>query len=325
MIEPNFALASTLLFDPRVEHTGPMRGALYEMGLRDVDIVSDLDTARQYLSDRVYDLFVGEVAQEGDPLVEFVSGLRHADFGLNPFVGVIATTWRLNARVVREIVDAGVDDILGRPFSYRAVALRLNAIVEARKPFVVTADYIGPDRRFSRRPPNADIRMFDAPNLLRAKYLDDACGVRAEEARVEAVRALILQEKMRRLAERIAALAVMLERRLDQGAADARFVMSDDPGVMLDDLEPKVALLKRMASTAGSASALALSEQMGALARRLANAEPAEAAADLIALREMAEAVDVALDPQAAPDAFAQRITTVIASLERRRAQIAAA
>jgi len=325
MLEPKFSLASTLLFDPRVENAAPMRGALLSLGVRDLDVASTREDAQKFLSGRVYDLVIGEVEQEADAFVEMTAQLRHGAFGLNPFAAVIATTWRLNARVVREIVDAGVDDILGRPFSYRAVALRLQSIVEARKPFVVTADYIGPDRRFSRRPAAGDIRMFDAPNVLRTKILEDASGVRAEEARINPVRSLMLQEKMRRLGERIAALTVMLERRLATGASDVRFAMDDDPSLMMDDLGPKVALLKRLANEVGSPQSATLAAQMAALADRFANADPEEGCAELAALREMAEALDVALDPQAEPDAFAARIAAVIASLERRRAQIAAA
>ena len=322
MLQPNFALASILVYDPRLENTAPIRGALYELGARDVDFVGDLDAARQNLNDRVYDVFIGEVVSEGDPIGAFISELRHAEFGVNPFLGVIATTWRLNARVVREIVDAGVDDILGRPFSYRAVAMRLQAIIETRKPFVVTADYIGPDRRFSDRSSRADIRMFDAPNLLRAKFIEDAAGVRAEEARVDSIRALILQEKMRRMAERIAAIAVMLEQRLGDKSVGGSPL--DDAAVM-DDLEPRTQRLGRLAELAGASDAAALATQMSALARRLANSEPASAIADLAAVRQLAEAVDVALDPQASREAFAQRLSTVIVSLERRRAEIAAA
>lgn len=52
------------------------------------------------------------------------------------------------------------------------MAKRIRAIVESRKPFVVTIDYVGPDRRDADRSPR-NVERITVPNALRAKVRRD--------------------------------------------------------------------------------------------------------------------------------------------------------
>lgn len=63
----------------------------------------------------------------------------------------------LTAHTERSIViaarDAGIDEILAKPISAKALMQRLHAVTHERRPFVRSAGYVGPDRR--RRTPSS--------------------------------------------------------------------------------------------------------------------------------------------------------------------------
>lgn len=56
-------------------------------------------------------------------------------------------TWGPPPELIREIVDAGADDILLHPTSRNLLKERIDTLTLDREPFVVSARYIGPDRR----------------------------------------------------------------------------------------------------------------------------------------------------------------------------------
>jgi hypothetical protein len=87
--------------------------------------------------------------------------------------------------LVQRALNCGADDLITRPFSVDFLRARLRTHAEARKSFVVTWDYIGPDRRRAR-PPQPAPNLFEVPNLLLAKAQDarwsDRSGKTAQDA-----------------------------------------------------------------------------------------------------------------------------------------------
>lgn len=71
---------------------------------------------------------------------------------VDPFTPIIAVLSEASPGTVRRGVDSGADDLLIHPWSEGYLDQRLQNIIHNRKPFVVTSDYVGPDRRSVRRP-----------------------------------------------------------------------------------------------------------------------------------------------------------------------------
>ena len=80
-------------------------------------------------------------------ICDIVRRVRHRAVGNDPFMVILLTTWDLNADAVRAVLNSGADDLLARPYTIGQLQQRLTAAVSGRKPFVVTADYVGPSRR----------------------------------------------------------------------------------------------------------------------------------------------------------------------------------
>ena len=100
-------------------------------------------------------------------LCALIQRLRQGKVGDNPFIVIIVTTWRRDGNLINHLINSGADDVLTWPFSAAQLGERLRSQVERRKQFVVTCDYIGPDRR--RDPERAGAECIDVPNTLRLR------------------------------------------------------------------------------------------------------------------------------------------------------------
>lgn len=165
---PRFDTAEALLFDPVATNRSATRGMLASLGFRKVQTPFDLNGLAQRLKGQAFDLVILEVRPDPKPLLGLIQDLRQGRIGLNPFTIVMATAWTLDDDVVRGVVQSGADDLMGRPFSTGFLGQRLKQLVDGRKGFVVTSDYIGPDRR---RDPNrtGGAATADVPNSLKMK------------------------------------------------------------------------------------------------------------------------------------------------------------
>ena len=66
-------------------------------------------------------------------------------------IPIIMLTAHTERSMVIAARDAGIDEILAKPISAKALMQRLHAVTHERRPFVRSASYVGPDRR--RRTP----------------------------------------------------------------------------------------------------------------------------------------------------------------------------
>ena len=168
----SFHNCSVLLFDPQTDTRYQAADALTAMGFRDIRDLRDMVGLQRECGKRRYDLLVGDTGGLDGTVCDLVRSVRRAALGRNPFVGIILTTWSPTAENVRRAVNSGTDHLLAKPFSRSQVDSRVRAIVDARRPFVVALDYVGPDRRSDPSRPS-EIELIEVPNELRAKARGD--------------------------------------------------------------------------------------------------------------------------------------------------------
>lgn len=195
MAKPRYEFADILVFDPVAAHRNATRMALFSLGFRKVaacDTIEDLDRAIKHVPP---DIIVCEAQGVEDALCDLIATVRHGTGGhANPFIIIIVTAWEKSHALVGRVVNSGADDLVLRPFSTKILKSRIDVHAERRKGFVVTHDYVGPDRRKdSNRPSN--IELFQPPNSLKMKALD---GLTMPEANFR------LQQELRRAKETLA-------------------------------------------------------------------------------------------------------------------------
>lgn len=200
----NLIAAEAVLIEPAVMSRRLLRTALTEMGLRRVQELNAIptpDAAPGAIGSA--DLMIIDISDHDSLGARFVSAIRHRLFRVNPFIVVIACSASPEASVVRTAIDAGADGVLLKPFSIRQVQDQVSALIERRRPFVVTASYIGPDRRATPRPEANPAPSFTVPNSLHDRVVAgmslDQCEAAVERSWAEITRQRARQQAFQAL------------------------------------------------------------------------------------------------------------------------------
>jgi CheY-like chemotaxis protein len=110
-------------------------------------------------------LFISASDEDPGPL-RLVADIRARKIASNPFLPIVVTAYEPTPRLMRMASDAGADTIVAKPVSYKLIAERMESLVDARRPFIVTANYMGPDRRKDLRGGGIAIPGLAVPNTL---------------------------------------------------------------------------------------------------------------------------------------------------------------
>jgi two-component system, chemotaxis family, chemotaxis protein CheY len=162
-----YELAEVLVCDPIAANRAATRSALYSLGCRHIEIVGNLQDFSEALEYRPPDVAFCE-AQVGEAeLCRAIRGLRRDPECYNPFALIIVTAWTRNAAIATQILDAGADGLLLRPFSAALLHQKFRTHVLQRKNFVIAESYIGPERRATAHPSSS--LSLAPPNSLKMK------------------------------------------------------------------------------------------------------------------------------------------------------------
>ncbi|MGQ0741611.1 MAG: hypothetical protein ACT4OG_04870 [Alphaproteobacteria bacterium] len=208
-----FTNAEAVLFDPIPANGESLRASLQAIGFGNTEVLSVLNGFIERLGTRTPDLLIAELGGSESELCSLFQDLRRGKIGTNPFVVVVLATWRRDGTLIAHAINAGADDLLARPFSTSLLAERLRMHTERRKNFVVTSDYIGPDRRRDPRPDDKG-SLFEAPNSLRMKAMNSIPDLDATIAdAIAKAKEVIESEKMKRDAIQLCLQWRLIERR----------------------------------------------------------------------------------------------------------------
>jgi len=126
--------------------------------------------------------------------------LRQGGAGYNPFIVIIVTAWEKNTSLISKVVSSGADDLLLRPFSTALLGQRIETHIDRRKGFVITTDYVGPDRRKDNSRVS-NVELFEPPNSLKMKAKDKMSSdaiARKLDTELKSAREKLTSEKLRR-------------------------------------------------------------------------------------------------------------------------------
>lgn len=196
------------LCDPRIQVRNSLRMALNDAGIRSKNIWEggDLDAITHAVADpNGPDIVICDVTDTTDEACQIFNAIRHNELGTNPFICIISVAWSPNHALVGKVIDSGADLIVAAPISPALILDRIGSLVHSRKPFVVTSDYVGPDRRMLEER-ESEIEMFEVPNSLRDKALGQFDPNRIKRE-IEATRATINDQKIDRQAMELSFLA----------------------------------------------------------------------------------------------------------------------
>lgn len=169
MKKQGFDQVEILIVDKNRQLRSSLKGVLHQAGFRKITEASDLKQMEEAISITCPDLLLCDMDLEGGDVCEAIRNLRHSQNGPNPFCSVILFIDVPTPEIVRAASLAGLDDLQVKPIVGQKVIDRVNYLIEKRKPFVVTTDYIGPDRRKGARPGSLQVPSVPVPNSVQEK------------------------------------------------------------------------------------------------------------------------------------------------------------
>lgn len=193
--------ASVLLFDARHYARRQARIALNTLGFWSIVDTHEIDRVPDLLNDQRFELIVAGIAEGDDGVAAMVQNVRRQAFGRDPFVPIILTAWSPAAELVTAAINSGADDLLIWPFSINQLRSRIKTLIRARKKFVITDSYLGPDRRFGAGR-SEKFECVDVPNALKATVEEDN-SIDANDTAVRSAMERLQSEKIRSEARRI--------------------------------------------------------------------------------------------------------------------------
>ena len=109
--------------------------------------------AKHHLTHHYADLIVVEAALPDMESPELIRWIRRQDKSPFRFVPIIVLSGYTQLRLVSAARDAGANLVVKKPVSPAALFDRIAWVARTARPFIETADFIGPDRRFRDVPP----------------------------------------------------------------------------------------------------------------------------------------------------------------------------
>ncbi|MBS0274426.1 MAG: hypothetical protein JSR55_08495 [Proteobacteria bacterium] len=209
----SYETAETLVYDPVAANRTATRSLLYTIGFRRIETVSTLSDLHECMKRRPPDLVLCEAQGVEADLCKMIQDLRQGATGYNPFVVIIVTAWENSGALVTSVINSGADDLLLRPFSTTVLGARILSHVERRKSFVITTDYVGPDR--NKEPgKRSNVQLFQPPNSLKLKVKEPMTSEEATQklgVMLKSAREMLNTEKLRRDAFQVCILWRLLQ------------------------------------------------------------------------------------------------------------------
>lgn len=258
-----YETALTLVYDPVAANRNGTRASLHSIGFRNVELASSLEMLRDRMKLRSPDLLLVEVAGAETEACALVQSIRQGNLGDNPFVVVIVTTWRRDGTIVGQVLNSGADDLIARPVSAAMLGERIKAQIDRRKRWVVTMDYIGPDRRREARA-GQGTECIDVPNSLKVRAVENLSEQDAElqiALSVQRGKETLDRQKLRRDVVQLCFQWRMLEQRAP-GARDFREILARIDQ-LVSDIRPRLSAEQRTVGQSCDRIAESIQTMMG--------------------------------------------------------------
>jgi two-component system, chemotaxis family, chemotaxis protein CheY len=148
-----------------------LRSLLGAAGVRNITHVGACGRALELLSTEHFSAVFCDYGLDEAGEKPFIVAARRSDAMLNPMIPIFVLQERARRRDVEKARDTGVTDVLTIPISAKALITKLQAAIQAPRPFIASTEFFGPDRRAKARPSNfgADRRKL-APKKIKVDF-----------------------------------------------------------------------------------------------------------------------------------------------------------
>jgi len=135
-------------------------------GVGEIRVPADLKSLSETVTAETIDILVLDDLLVELPTGSLIRDIRYGVIHAHPFPLVVALAHQQTEPDLRALIDCGPDAVVLVPVSIADLFSKIERLAAGRKPFIVTRNYVGPDRRDSLRPGAQPPRYVEAPNPL---------------------------------------------------------------------------------------------------------------------------------------------------------------
>lgn len=291
--------------DPDAPIRQVIRTTMASENYRNIEVFNKLQTLRDSIRNLDPHLIIIDSGLPEGDAIKLISDVRLGKVGRNPFVPIITTTWDPDRNTVRKIVDSGTDDLLVKPLSPAQLMTRISVLADNRKPFVVTSDYIGPDRRddSARKP---DMPCFDVPNTLEMALSGEDIDQTKLDGLIKEAMAEVNEQRLKRHSYQIEFLVRLIIPAVKEGK------ITVDTTAQIEKLCEISEDMERRVDDPQFENVVELSESFTEIASSVRKKLPEPDPMDVQVLAEVSQAILLALNPDLTQDSAVTEITDMV-------------
>lgn len=274
-----------------------LRQILTHAGLKQVSAHSNLGNLTKLMEQISPDLLI--LADDIDPGVfDFIRDIRHNKVGTNPFVLITTLIAPDHVNAVKGAMQAGTDDIIIKPVKEEQLLQRLKRVTVNRAAFVVTSDYLGPDRRAKNRP--SAIRRINVLNTVLEKASGKDIDLTNIREAVDGSMNEVLQARLDSHGYRLGFVCNLILEAYETGKIT--FDVKEKLEVLVDLLRDAAKTAERLEERELALLCGSLSRDVASIAERYTTPTPK----DIDLIKKLSRAVVSAVKPRTPPDKLEQ-------------------
>lgn len=151
-----------------------IKQVLENFGFRDITIVRNGEEARRALMRQPVDLLISEWVMEPMGGIELLDFIRLSKDSPCRDLPVIFLTGKAEEHDVIFARNKGVTEFVVKPFTASTLSHRIIQVVDNPRSFVMSKNFVGPDRRRGRANPDKECNRINPEEMSKtAKYLGD--------------------------------------------------------------------------------------------------------------------------------------------------------
>lgn len=142
-----------LILDTDIRAAQMTRTVLSTLGINKTMLTRDAAEAVSMVADKPVDVLVTEWDTKPKDGIELAVFLRTSPRSPSPMLPIILATQRQQPDELILAINSGINEIVAKPFSPKAMADRLFSIIDDPRSFIISPGFTGPDRRRAPPPP----------------------------------------------------------------------------------------------------------------------------------------------------------------------------
>lgn len=160
-----------LIADPDIKMAKVLKTTLEEMGFMHIQIANRSQDAIYAINESPVDFLITEWNFNQLKGMELIKHVRRDPGSSNPTLPIMTLTGRAEINDVVAARDSGTNEYVLKPFSAQTIYAGLERLVEHPRNFIVSAGYVGPERRIKNVLPEGMTDRRKSQPVLQQKHL----------------------------------------------------------------------------------------------------------------------------------------------------------